>query len=141
MRGRVPRDLAAVAAARDHLAIDHDDGSDRDVAGRASRPRLVERDRYALRAGALLLLVAAGFVAGPDKDGRLAAAFDWRSDTSVTRLTRIDAWIDPPPYTGKPPLVLLGANAAPEGEAPISAPVGSMVVVRAAGPSRVTATG
>ncbi|MDX7952092.1 TIGR02302 family protein, partial [Lichenihabitans sp. Uapishka_5] len=109
---------------------------------RAPSPRLVERDRYALRAGVLLLLVAAGFVAGPDKEGRLAAAFDWRPGGVDAPATRIDAWIDPPPYTGKPPLVLLGPNAvANDASEPVSAPVGSTVVVRSAGARRVTVTG
>ena len=110
---------------------------------RAPSPRLVERDRFALRAGALLVLVAAGFVAGPDKAGRLAAAFDWRRDATAGQAARIDAWIDPPAYTGKPPLVLLGSStAAAQGDSePVSAPVGSVVVVRAAGASRVAATG
>ena len=110
---------------------------------RPPSPRLVERDRFALRAGALLVLVAAGFVAGPDKLGRLAAAFDWRRDADAGQAARIDAWIDPPAYTGKPPLVLLGSStaAAQDGSEPVSAPVGSIVVVRAAGASRVAATG
>ncbi|MBE7219591.1 MAG: TIGR02302 family protein, partial [Caulobacteraceae bacterium] len=109
---------------------------------RAPSPRLVERDRYALRAAALLAVVAAGFVAGPDKEGRLAAAFNWRGDDADARTTRIDAWIDPPAYTGKPPLVLLGPTAVAAAEdALVSAPAGSIVVVRSAGTGHVAAKG
>jgi uncharacterized protein (TIGR02302 family) len=45
--------------------------------------------------------------------------------------TRIDAWIDPPAYTGKPPIVLPLREASDKTGA-VSAPVSSTVVVRAA---------
>ncbi|MCW6509880.1 TIGR02302 family protein [Lichenifustis flavocetrariae] len=108
----------------------------------APSPRLVERDAFALRAGVILALVAAGFVAGPDKEGRVAAAFAWRTDDSGRLGTRIDAWVDPPAYTGRPPLVLMGQGTATRQQTAeaISVPVGSTVVVRAAGPSLVDVT-
>lgn len=100
-------------------------------------PRIVDRDRYALRAIVLVALVATGFVAGPEKYARLAAAFDWRFDVSHGKGYRIDAWIDPPAYTGKPPLVLnLGGNkgfAGSEDPQRIEAPGGSIVVIHAPG--------
>ena len=40
-------------------------------------PRMAARDRHALRAGALIAVAAAAFVAGPEKYPRLLAAFDW----------------------------------------------------------------
>ena len=109
---------------------------------RAPSPRMVDRDRYALRAGALLLLAAAAFVAGPDREGRLAAAFDWAGAGAPSLGFRLDSWIDPPAYTGRPPVVLSGAEApadAPASAAPrsIAAPVGSAVVIRASGQGRV----
>ena len=74
-------------------------------------PRIVDLDRLALRASVLVALIATGFVAGPEKYARIAAAFDWRFDALQGKGTRVDAWIDPPAYTGKPPLVLsLGGN-------------------------------
>ena len=103
-------------------------------------PGMTKRDAYALRAIALVALVAAAFVAGPEKGGRVAAAFVWDSSTAAIQATRIDAWIDPPGYTGKPPMVLIGSDASP-GPAEISAPAGSIVVVRAAGASQVDVTG
>src|ERR1700694_1199502 len=42
--------------------------------------RMVDLDRYALRATVLVALIATGFVAGPEKYARVAAAFDWRFD-------------------------------------------------------------
>ncbi|MGH6839367.1 MAG: TIGR02302 family protein [Methylocella sp.] len=94
-------------------------------------PRMVDLDIYALRAAVLVALIATGFVAGPEKYARVAAAFDWRFEASPGKDYRIDAWIDPPPYTGKPPVVLnLGANQAPQH---IEAPSGSIVVIHAPG--------
>jgi uncharacterized protein (TIGR02302 family) len=96
-------------------------------------PRMVERDRLALRLGALALAAAAAFVAGPEKYARVAAAFDWRFDVAPTQGFRLDAWIDPPAYTGKPPIMLdaLGKEAAAGGAVKIETPVGSTLVVRA----------
>jgi len=94
-------------------------------------PRMVDLDRYALRAAVLVALIATGFVAGPEKYARVAAAFDWRFDVSPRKDSRIDAWIDPPAYTGKPPIVLrLGGNQNPQ---QIEAPSGSIVVIHAPG--------
>ncbi|MGB6375011.1 MAG: TIGR02302 family protein, partial [Methylocella sp.] len=94
-------------------------------------PRMVDLDSYALRAAVLVALVATGFVAGPEKYARVAAAFDWRFDASPHKDYRIDAWIDPPAYTGKPPVVLnLGGNQNPQ---QIEAPSGSIIVIHAPG--------
>jgi uncharacterized protein (TIGR02302 family) len=103
-------------------------------------PRMVEWDRFALRAGAVAALVAAGFVAGPQKATRLAAAFDWRDEAAIRQGFRVDAWIDPPAYTGRPPLIL-PTRLAEEGAAAldpaaprrVEAPAGSTLVVRVAG--------
>ncbi len=94
-------------------------------------PRMVDLDSYALRAAVLVALIATGFVAGPEKYARVAAAFDWRFDASPRKDYRIDAWIDPPAYTGKPPVMLkLGGNQNPQ---QIEAPSGSIVVIHAPG--------
>ncbi len=71
-------------------------------------PRMAERDPYALRFAAALLAFATATAAGPELYGRLAAAFDWRGgDTAAaTTESRIDAWIDPPPYAGRPPTII-----------------------------------
>jgi uncharacterized protein (TIGR02302 family) len=94
-------------------------------------PRLWALDPYALGALAVLALCVGAFLAGPEKYVRLAAAFDWRFRVGLSEPSRIDAWIDPPAYTGKPPIVL-ALNASAENAAPIAAPVGSSIVVRAA---------
>lgn len=103
-------------------------------------PRLSVRDPYALRAAALLGLVAAGFVAGSGKDGLIAAAFDWRGGVPAGAGFRVDAWIDPPGYTGRPPVVLLGGSAAPAAAQAVTVPIRSTVVVRSSGEGSVQAT-
>ncbi|MBB4197842.1 TIGR02302 family protein [Rhodoblastus sphagnicola] len=93
-------------------------------------PRLAAHDPLGLGALAVLALCATAFVAGSEKHIRLAAAFDWRA-AAPGASTRVDLWIDPPRYTGKPPIVLTLNRA---GEQAVSAPVGSLVVARAGNP-------
>ena len=101
---------------------------------RAPRPQLARFDRYATRAAALLLLSAAAVTAGDERWSRLTSAFDWGGPPAPAKAgLRIDAWIDPPAYTGKPPIVLAKAP-----DAPITAPVGSAIVVRASDPAAVS---
>jgi len=105
-------------------------------AGKPS-PRMVDLDRYALRATVLVALIATGFAAGPEKYARIAAAFDWRFGALQSKSSRIDAWIDPPAYTGKPPQVLNldGSQGFMGRGSPqrIEAPVNSIVVIHAPG--------
>ena len=61
---------------------------------------------------------------------RLWAAFDWRDLPSAEVAKRIDAWIDPPHYTGQPP-ILLRQLATSGAHAAASAPEGSTLVLRA----------
>ncbi len=95
------------------------------------RPHTALQDRLAVRAVVLLSLVAAGFVAGPQKLARVASAFDFRAPAAAGVGYRLDAWIDPPPYTARPPLLLRGWAQELQAEVRrIEAPVGSTVVVR-----------
>ncbi len=97
----------------------------------APAPHVAVRDRYAVRAAVLVLVVASAFLAGPEKYARVAAAFDWRGAMPAPAGYRIDAWLDPPAYTGKPPVLLhLGRPDAPE---QVAAPINSTLIVRAAG--------
>jgi uncharacterized protein (TIGR02302 family) len=97
-------------------------------------PRLWSVDRKALGALAALALCATALLAGPEKYARVAAAFDWRWRAADSAPSRLDAWIDPPAYTGKPPIVL-SLQKARESRDPISTPVGSTIIVRAASSS------
>jgi uncharacterized protein (TIGR02302 family) len=92
-------------------------------------PRMAERDPYALRFAVAMLAFATAVVAGPEMYGRFVSAFDWRSDQTVAAAaeSRIDAWIDPPPYAGRPPLVVDFKTADPQ---TLSVPEDSVLVVR-----------
>ena len=70
-------------------------------------PQVAARDPYALRALVLVLVVATFFAAGGERVKRIAAAFDWHGVVSPANY-RIDAWVTPPAYTGRPPLILPG---------------------------------
>jgi uncharacterized protein (TIGR02302 family) len=97
----------------------------------APSPRVADLDRYAFRAAVLVLLIATAFIAGPEKYARLAAAFDWRGGAAAEASYRIDAWLDPPAYTGKPPVLLhLGHANLP---VKVEAPINSTLIVRSAG--------
>ena len=84
------------------------------------RPDLPRRDPFALRALALVAATAMAFVAGDDKTTRLRAAFDWRGAGASFETARFDAYIDPPPYTGRPSLVLEDRDIGQTREAPIN---------------------
>jgi uncharacterized protein (TIGR02302 family) len=77
-------------------------------------PGLARRDPRALRFVILLLVAAGLIVAGTDWSRRLWAGF---SDTTGSAAATVDAWIDPPPYTGLAPVYLTRgmAIAVPEG--------------------------
>ncbi|MEI9885341.1 MAG: DUF4175 family protein [Rhizomicrobium sp.] len=66
-------------------------------------PGLARRDPRALRFAVLLLLAAGIAMAGSDSLRRLMAGF---GDSGAAASASVDAWIDPPPYTGEPPVYL-----------------------------------
>jgi len=66
-------------------------------------PGLPRRDPRALRFIVLLLLAAGVAIAGSDSARRLWAGFN---DTGAAASATVDAWIDPPPYTGEAPIYL-----------------------------------
>ena len=65
---------------------------------------------------------------------RTAAAFDWNGVLSPANI-RVDAWVTPPNYTGKPPIILSAANK--EAGVPVvgalPVPAGSTLIVRSSG--------
>ncbi|MBV1706989.1 MAG: TIGR02302 family protein [Hyphomicrobiales bacterium] len=94
------------------------------------RSPLARLDPFALRAGVLVALVASAIVAGSQRDIRVAAAFDWREAFVPGPGFRVDAWLNPPAYTGRPPLLVKLHHAA--AKAPLAVPVNSQLVVQAA---------
>ena len=102
------------------------------------RPGVPVRDPWALRAvAALVFAVALAFSFGP-LGGRVGDAFTGRSFVAPVP-PRIDAWVTPPAYTGKPPVFLnAGAQTIDEaGKAPdtFSVPAGSDLTLRVTGGS------
>jgi len=99
-------------------------------------PRLALHDPWALRALVVVLMVATFIAAGNDRLSRVVAAFDWNGAFSAANV-RVDAWVTPPPYTSRPPVILSAVtnkDAPPPSEAgPVSVPAGSTLIVRSSG--------
>ncbi len=103
-------------------------------------PRLAIHDPWALRALVAVLLLATYVAAGDERRMRLEAAFDWNGVLSPANI-RVDAWVTPPLYTGKPPVILSAASKETTGpgnaavNAPLPVPAGSTLIVRSSGGS------
>jgi uncharacterized protein (TIGR02302 family) len=97
-------------------------------------PRLALHDPWALRTLVAVTMVAAYVAAGDERAMRVAAAFDWNGVLSPANI-RVDAWVTPPLYTGKPPVILSAANkeAAANTAGPLPVPAGSTLIVRSSG--------
>ena len=105
-------------------------------------PRLPVHDPWALRALVAVLLVATYVAAGEERSLRVAAAFDWNGVLAPANI-RVDAWVTPPLYTGKPPVILSAANkdAAVPSTGPLPVPAGSTLIVRSSGGTLDVVTG
>lgn len=111
-------------------------------------------DPYGTRAAVGLALIAGLAVAAPDPLGRMAEAFQ----PTLSPLTQavpptLDVWINPPAYTGRPPMLLARAGmpaqpgrAQPDGSPPIAGagtpkrlavPTGAVLLARVNGGSGV----
>ncbi len=101
-------------------------------------PRLAARDPFALRALVLMAVVATFFAAGGERTKRIAAAFDWQGVVQPANF-RIDAWVTPPLYTGRPPAILPGVRPGEpvRSAGTLSVPAGSTLVVRATGATEI----
>lgn len=96
------------------------------------RTRVPERDPWALRALAALLLVTAfAFSFGP-LGGRIGDAFRAHAGREIIP-PRIDAWVTPPAYTRKAPIFLTAGGNEPQGV--ITIPENSEVALRVTGGS------
>jgi uncharacterized protein (TIGR02302 family) len=102
-------------------------------------PRVARFDPYAVRALVLLACVATFFAAGGERWKRVATAFDWHGVVLPANF-RVDAWVIPPAYTAKPPVILPGIHPAGDtaalptsGNAIVAVPINSTLVVRSTG--------
>ena len=96
-------------------------------------PWLTRRDRILFRGGLVAALILCTWAAGPTARDRLADAFTfdfallWGGAGTPPAVT---AWVTPPAYTGRAPLLLPGHDAA------LSAPAGSRLTVTVSGVRR-----
>ena len=79
-------------------------------------PRIAGRDPYALRGLVLIACIATFIAAGGEHWKRIVAAFDWQGVVLPANF-RVDAWVTPPAYTGKPPVILAGMHPGEPGAA------------------------
>ena len=90
--------------------------------------RLAAHDPFALRAGAVLLLAAALVAAGPQAGARLAAFLLPGLPAGIAGpASVIQAWIQPPSYTGLAPVFL------PEQGGVVTVPTGSRLTISMTG--------
>ena len=82
-------------------------------------PRLSLRDPMAFRALVLILVVASFFAASGERTKRIAAAFDWHGVVAPANF-RIDAWVTPPVYTGRAPVMLPGLRPGETAQASVA---------------------
>jgi uncharacterized protein (TIGR02302 family) len=98
-------------------------------------PRLALRDPMAFRALVLFLVIGSFFAASGERVKRITAAFDWQGVVAPANF-RVDAWVNPPVYTARAPVMLPGLRPGeavqPKGP-PIPVPVGSQLVIRSTG--------
>ncbi|HKU06664.1 MAG TPA: TIGR02302 family protein, partial [Bradyrhizobium sp.] len=97
-------------------------------------PRLAIHDPWAVRGLVIIMAVAAWVAAGDERNLRVASAFDWNGVLAPTNI-RVDAWVTPPVYTARPPIILSSSskeNAIPA-SGPLAVPAGSTVIVRSSG--------
>ncbi|KJC56472.1 chemotaxis protein [Bradyrhizobium sp. LTSPM299] len=98
------------------------------------QPKLSIHDPWALRALVIVMLVATYVAAGDERGLRIASAFDWNGIMAPANI-RVDAWVTPPNYTGKPPIILSNANkdATAADNGPLAVPASSTLLVRSSG--------
>ena len=105
----------------------------------APEPRVDKRDPFALRAALLLATVVAALLVWPVAGERLLSVFTGASANSALD-ARLDAWVTPPHYTGKAPIMLADGSAPQNPDTDqarmFEVPAGSMLVVRASGVPR-----
>ena len=108
----------------------------------APKPRTDVHDPYAVRALLALGVLAGVALTGDQLFERLGRAFHLSSFTRLAE-ARLDAWVTPPAYTMRPPLMLAdGSNPLGSGKTiqaansdgkPLTVPDRSVVIVRASG--------
>lgn len=105
-------------------------------------PRTHRFDPFALRALLLLAVVTVGALVGSGLKDHLRDAFRF-TDARLLAAARLDAWVTPPAYTSKPPIMLAdgardpSAAPLPSSSGLIEVPAGSILTVRSSGARRL----
>ncbi len=100
-------------------------------------PRLYRRDPFVLRALAGLLLFVGLFAGFGEYGTRIADAFRAAPELATGPSMRLDAWVDPPAHTNRPPIFLTGETPMTgNADDTIAVPEGSRLTVRLHGVSR-----
>jgi uncharacterized protein (TIGR02302 family) len=103
------------------------------------RSAFIRNDPYGLRAALGLTLLIAVIAAGPGWRERLVSPFLLSALSSGAPL-QIDAWVNPPAYTARPPLFLTGKAGLDATEhGLIEVPTASQIVIRVQGDRGATA--
>lgn len=94
------------------------------------------KDVWGFRAALGLLLIVAWASPGEDRVQRLSDTLNPGTAMAPGTLLAMEAWITPPPYTGKAPLFLTRDGKAVPGNAaaPLTVPTGSLLKLRLAAP-------
>ncbi len=101
-------------------------------------PRTYRFDPFALRLLPVLALVLIGALAGRELTAQLKEAFRF-SDARMLAAARLDAWVTPPGYTSKPPIMLAdgsrdpAAGPLPSTQGALVVPAKSVLIVRSSG--------
>jgi uncharacterized protein (TIGR02302 family) len=99
-------------------------------------PRADRQDPIALRGLIVLGVVALLALVGDSVSDRLRSAFRFNSAIALSE-ARLDAWVTPPSYTGKPPLMLADGARGPASAATqpklVEVPERSVLIVRTSG--------
>ncbi len=94
-------------------------------------PGVARLDPFAFRFLVVLILAVAFVFAGRERFERVAEAFQGATPDAVIA-ARIDAWVTPPAYTGRPPVFLTGERSRAL-DSVVRLPEGSVLTVRVAG--------
>ena len=137
-------DHRPLTASLDKLGSEKSSNSAQDTLWRAHKKRVFNKlnalrsgfptsqvssiDPYGLRTLVVLGLFVGFNVAGSDRIARLTDIADF-SGSKSSIVTRLDAWVTPPRYTGKPPIFLTNDAVDVVGE-PLVVPAGSEITIR-----------
>ena len=94
------------------------------------KSNLPRRDPFALRFQIWILVFALGLIGSGQLKSDLFNAFTFDLLSIENNATPIEGWINPPPYTGIPPIIISLDKSARNGIVHFSAPINSTLVIK-----------